>query len=121
MRMNQKLNNDKTKIKQKLHLDINKFIENWNLNYPFDRWWRKKYNVPFGSEIHRAASFIDMAIDYKEDRFFERLSKKDEIESDQEVDKIINSENNSAKKSNPIRLSKKDIDKEFEELDLDKY
>lgn len=53
--------------------DINEFIYKWNIYNPVDRWYRKKYNLSFNSPEHRVVSFIDMMIEYKEDKVFEEL------------------------------------------------
>lgn len=49
-----------------------KVIE-WNLNFPIDRWWRKKYNVAFNSSKHREISFLDQLFEYEEDKLFNEL------------------------------------------------
>ena len=70
--------------KQNLNKDINNFVFNWNL-FPLDYWWRKKYNIPFGSKKHREMSFIDMAIEWKEEKIIENVmnpkQKDDYIET----------------------------------------
>lgn len=112
------------KIKEIPQLDVQKFIELWNLKYPYDRWWRKKYNVAFGSNQHREASFIEMVIEFKEDKFFQKLANKDaeNSEIDSEVDRIIESEGGE-QKSTPklLKMNKKELDKEFDDMDLDEY
>jgi hypothetical protein len=104
-----------------INLDIRKFIKEWNVRYPYDRWWRKKYNIPFGSELHRKANFIEMMIEYSEDIYFQKLAKlsdeSDEMEA--EIDKIINS-NKEGQKST-VKMTKKEVDEEFEDLDLNQF
>lgn len=48
----------------------------WNLRFPIDRWWRKKYNIPFGSPAHLGTSFLDQLFEYKEDELFKELSEE---------------------------------------------
>lgn len=55
-------------------------ILQWNLRFRYDRRWRKKYNLAFGSKEHLEANQIDIFFDLLEDRLFERL-EKDYIES----------------------------------------
>lgn len=107
--------------KNSCNLDIDNFIKNWNLKYPYDRWWRKKYNVPFGSKKHKKASFIDMAIEYKEDMWHYKMKQKEE-------DDEINGEIIGEKIDNPtiggkkvVKMSKKDLDIEFADLNLDDF
>jgi len=50
------------------------FIYEWNHKFPIDRWWRQKYKVAFNSSIHRELSFIDMKIEWEEDRLFDKIS-----------------------------------------------
>jgi len=51
-------------------------ILEWNMRFPYDRKWRKKYNVPFGSEKHLQMSQIDIYFDLKEDKVFDKYEKK---------------------------------------------
>ena len=57
---------------------IKDYIIRWNYRFPFDRIWRKKYNVAFNSFDHRESSFLDQFIDIKEDELFEDLKNKQE-------------------------------------------
>lgn len=118
------MKNQLTKIKDIPQLNIQKFIELWNLKYPYDRWWRKKYGVAFGSKQHREASFIEMVIEFKEDRFFQKLANKDAEYSDieGEVDRIVGEGVGGDKSTNKVvRMDKKQVDQEFDNLDLDEY
>ena len=61
--------------------DIKSFVRRWNINYPIDRWWRKKHGVIFNSQEHRVVSFLDQLIEYIEDNEFDKAYidfKKDE-------------------------------------------
>lgn len=112
------------KVKDIMHLNIGKFIEEWNSRHPYDRWWRKKYNIPFGSKQHREASFIEMAIEYKEDLYFQKLANKeaeiDEIE--REVDRMIAGDANTQKSAvKVVKMTKKELDTEFDNLDLSQF
>ena len=48
--------------------DIRSFIEDWNDRFPIDKWFRDKYNIPFGSKSHLDQSFLDMRLDFEEKR-----------------------------------------------------
>lgn len=50
--------------------DLRSFVKEWNLKYPVDRWWRNKFNIPFGSSQHLDQSVIDMKIAFEEDRLY---------------------------------------------------
>lgn len=52
--------------------DIKEFILKWNSDYPIDRYWRKKHNVAFNSEVHRQTTLLDMRIEFEEDQLFNR-------------------------------------------------
>jgi len=41
---------------------------NWNNKYPFDRAYRKKHSIGFGTEEHRALNFIDVYMDILEEQ-----------------------------------------------------
>lgn len=104
------------KTSNHINLDIDNFIEQWNNKYPYDRWWRKKYNVSFGSELHKQCSFISMAIEYKEDMYFYKKSEEENEGFDEEVD---NTKSTSGKKVS--KMNKKEIDQEFNDLNLDDF
>lgn len=59
--------------------DIKNYIVQWNLRFPYDRRWRKKYNMAFGCSDHRESSFFDQVVDIEEDNLFKLLSEKVEF------------------------------------------
>lgn len=61
-----------------LRLAVDDFINRWHSLFVLDYWWRKKYNVPFGSPEHRSMSFIDMYIEYREEKKIMALKKMEE-------------------------------------------
>lgn len=65
--------------------DVRSFVKDWNLKYPIDRWWRDKYNIPFGSPQHLDQSFLDMRIAF-EDEFLHVKSKREYIEDQKKKD-----------------------------------
>lgn len=58
--------------------EIRDEIISWNINFPIDRIWRKKYNIAFNSHCHREVSFLDQLFDIEEDNLFEEFFQKDE-------------------------------------------
>ena len=78
-------------------------VIDWNNKYPIDRWYRKKYNIPFGSESHRNSNFFDMVFEFEEDKLFKK-SQKEEPNED-----FIN---------NSSGTSQEEIDKDFDEIDM---
>lgn len=42
-------------------------IATWNATYPYDRWWRKKHKVAFGSKKHLEQNPIDQKLEFLED------------------------------------------------------
>lgn len=68
--------------------DVRKYCEDWNINFPLDRWWRLKHKIPFGSKAHMEANFIDMLVEFEEDKLFvelESLSNKRLSSNDDEL------------------------------------
>ena len=55
-------------------------IVNWNLNFPYDRLWRKKYNIAYNSSGHREVSFLDQLFDLEEDKLFKELADSEKYE-----------------------------------------
>ena len=52
--------------------DLESFMSTWNVRFKYDRRWRKKYNISFGSKEHLEANQVDIFIDLLEDRMFEK-------------------------------------------------
>lgn len=61
-------------------------IEKWNGKWKYDFWFRRKYNIPFGSQQHREANQIDISFEYFENRLYEKTIKK--IDDDKEKEKV---------------------------------
>jgi hypothetical protein len=86
-------------------------VLHWSELYPFDYFYRKKYNIPFGSPEHRATNFILMVADlYEEDMIQEY---KDSLKEKEETEAGI--------ESSGIKMSKKEMDYEYENLDLNQF
>ena len=47
------------------------FLILWNNQFPFDKLYRRKYNIGFGSKEHRELCQIDVFHDILEDKIFE--------------------------------------------------
>lgn len=56
--------------------DVEDFLISWNVKFKYDRRWRKKYNIPFGSKAHLEANQIDIFLDIYEDILVERVQTK---------------------------------------------
>lgn len=52
---------------------VKTFVFEWNSTYPIDHWWRDKHNVAFNSAHHREVSFLDMKVEWEEDRLYRRI------------------------------------------------
>jgi len=96
------------------------FVQEWNLRFPIDRWWRERHEVAFNSPEHRAISFFDMRFEFEEELMFRRrdrinrykLNSGDfmDMESMQEMEQNMSEE---------ARL--KMYKEEFDNLDLSQY
>jgi len=95
--------------------DIDNFIFNWH-NFPLDFWWRKKYNIPFGSQQHREMDFIDMLIEYREEIVVNRFKNEAKLEQDEQDNREIADLNKEV-----VHLSKEQIDDDYDSLDLSKF
>lgn len=93
---------------------IDNFIFDWS-KFLIDLWWRKKYNVPFGSPAHRSMNFIDMAIEYQETLFWNKtLRSPEENEMENYIDDLLG-------EKETVKMSQKEIDEDFENLNLDEF
>lgn len=95
------------KPNNKIKDEVVKFIFNWH-EFPFDYWWRKRYNIPFGSSAHREMNFIDMYIEYQE---FLLLNKPENIEEED----YFNADDDI------VKMSEEEINDDYENLDLTKF
>lgn len=88
----------------------------WNHKYPIDLFWRRKYKVAFGSKEHLDMTFLDMRIDFEEEiMIMDQDRKAKRIESgEKELDDMLGI-------PEIEKMSAKEIDKEFEELDITKF
>lgn len=89
---------------------IREFIVKWNNNYPIDFLWRKKYGVAFGSPEHRQMSFLDMVIDYEEDKMFTKILSKHAPKEDTVEDS-----------TGGQRMTQKEVDETFDNIDLEQF
>lgn len=93
--------------------NIQEFYQKWNKNIPIDKWYRKKYNIPFNSSTHRNTCLADMFLEFYEFiKYSKQVTKKEE-----EQEPYQKGKGNFMKE---IEYSKADIDKLFDELDIDK-
>jgi len=95
---------------------VKSFVINWNNRFPIDLWWRKKYNVAFNSEQHRKLNLIDALIEYQEEIIFKDFIKK--IEEEKKNIEEFNLTGNYLKET---EMTQEQIDKVFENLDLDSF
>ena len=99
--------------------DIDNFVFDWH-NFPLDYWWRKKYNVPFGSQQHRDMNFIDMLIEYREEIVINEFKKEYRQKQEEQDNRDLGlAEENSNKKV--IHLSQEQIDDDYDNLDLSQF
>lgn len=95
--------------------NLREFIILWDNRFPFDLWFRKKYNISFNSSAHREMCLIDEKIDYIENKLMESLSKK-------ESDKEEGEKTSWLKPQERIGgFTPEELDKAYNELDLSQF
>lgn len=100
--------------------ELQKFVKDWNVQYPIDWWWRNKFNIPFGSTQHINANMIDMRFAYEEEVMYKALHKK-WSEKDSDEDKEHKSAEYKPGFGNWIDTSKKFVEatrKEVDDIDI---
>lgn len=104
-------------MSQEIRKKIRKDIEAWNIRFPLDYWWRKKYNIPFNSPKHKEQSVIDTIMEYEEDLMYKEIINTPIKEKDEEKDYIPNS----GHIWNPMKEVAQEIsDDEFDNIDFNK-
>lgn len=99
---------------------IKGFIIDWT-KFPIDLWWRRRYNVPFGSKAHREMNFIDMAIDFQETLYWNKIANENPVSREyQDEEEYINSQINISDEK-IVKMSQEEIDKDYEEFDLENF
>ena len=108
-----------TKLKRELTLKkrVDNFLFSWN-QFPIDYWWRKKYNVPFGSPQHREMSFIDMYIEYQEEIELTKALTQPDIDEDEAENEALGLVDTNKK---VVKVTEKEIDEDFDNLDLSQF
>ena len=107
---------------KKSKFNIKEFIEQWNKKHPYDRWWRKKYNIPFGSEKHLQQNHIDMVIEYREDLYFKQLGESSVAEEYKQEEASLISNIVAYKQNKLLSQQNKTIsDKEYDDIDLSQF
>lgn len=102
-------------ITKSLEDKADNFILSWH-DFSFDFWWRKKYNVAFGSPQHRSMSFIDMYLEFREEVLLNEMQKKlTQAEEEKENNAL------GIHASDGVSMTKEEIDKDYEDLDLSQF
>ena len=99
-------------------VSIKQTIIDWDNKYPVDLWFRKKYNIPFGSEQHRNSSLIHMCMEFVE---FVELQRSRIVETTEEEEFFNEDVSETGKSTEIVKMTKKDIDDEFDDIDLDDF
>lgn len=104
--------------------NLKELVKIWNNKFPVDKWYRDKHKIPFNSEQHKNLSFIDMYFEYYEYIIYDYLPRmkkiKDEKKKNDDTTGIVPKyEKGKGNFMKPIFLTEEDIDKAFEELDID--
>lgn len=96
--------------------NIQEFTERWNDAIPIDRWYRKKYNIPFNSSSHKQICLADMFYEFWEFINYEYIPLKTKKKNNEKEEKYVRGEGNFMK---TVKYSVQDIDRIFDELDID--
>ncbi len=97
---------------------FDRLIVRWNNDFPIDYIWRKKYNIAFRSKEHLDISHLNMFLDLREEKLFKMAvrhkAEQQDREENEELGLALGTEKN-------VRLSKQEIDDEFDSLNLEDY
>lgn len=94
-------------------------IKVWNIRFPFDLTWRRKYGIPFGSKDHKDMCLFDIKFDVEEDNLINKIVV--ETMNDKKNKEAGKNEKQLLKNRVRKKLIKEEIDEAFEELDLDSF
>lgn len=95
--------------------DLRQLLIQWNNTFPYDKLFRQKYGIAFGSKIHRETNQIDVYLDILEDKLFDKY-RKEQIEIRELKDKYDKEGFISSEKTKPSVEEMEDI---WDKIDLD--
>ena len=95
-------------------LNLRQEIVEWNNKFPYDRVYRQKHKIAFGSEAHRSVNQIDVYRDALEDRMFQDLFE--EVAKDKEM--AENYEKNGILREECVKAQEDELYDIFESLDV---
>ena len=90
------------------------FLIWFNNQFPHDRSYRKKYNIPFGSQQHKETSQIDVFLDSQEDKIYDK-----HIAMYKEEKKNLEEYKKTGKFLKDSDLGEKEFDELFSNFDVD--
>lgn len=96
-----------------------RYILEWNSRFPIDLWWRRKYNVPFGSSQHLEMSHWSMFLEFTETQLVEKWKKSSE--SKELAQDLASLGFTSADGKEVVKIAPGEIDSEFDSLDIDQF
>lgn len=101
-------------------IDLSEFIVLWSYQFPMDKLFREKHNIPFNSELHRRSNPIDMMIEIGQDMAIVDAVKKQMAD---EKDPTVSYNPGRGKYFKKMRkvtnLTQNEIDKAFDQIDID--
>jgi hypothetical protein len=97
--------------------EVKHFIFNWH-EFPLDYWWRKRYNIPFGSRQHREMNFIDIYVEYQEGLLLKKSNDDYEAEQSELEDEILGLKPNNKE---IVKMTDDEIDEDYDNLDLTQF
>lgn len=100
-----------------LNKRVDDFLLIWH-QFPIDYWWRKKYNVPFGSSKHREMNFIDMFVEFQEEIEMNKMIKSLDDAANKTENEMLGLESEDQK---VVPMSKEEIDSDYNSLDLTQF
>jgi len=77
--------------------DLKGLVFYWNSSFPYDKWWREKYNIALFSDEHLNANPLLIKAEYIEDYHYQKELEKRMSENDTKPTKIKTEEVDMAK------------------------
>jgi len=97
-------------------LNLRQTIVLWNNTFPYDRVYRQKHNIAFGSEEHRKVNQIDVYLDSLEDRMFKELL--DEVAEEKQLAEAY--KKNGILREECVQAIESELEDIFDNLDVGK-
>jgi hypothetical protein len=76
--------------------DFLRVIQKWNIDHPYDRFWRTKYKVSLFSPEHKAMCPVDIVLEVEEIKLYQEMEEELKKEAEEEDNHFVRTRGDSS-------------------------